>query len=92
MIRGGLVAELEDDRVTWIDGVVTALGARPKRLTGWDAIAVGERLDAATMDALAERAHRQCTPLENIIVDADRRKAMVPVYVSRALDGLNPTP
>lgn len=81
-------AEFDGGRVTHIDGVVTALGARPKRLTGWDTIAEGQPLSEAVIDQLAARAHKQCTPLENIIVDADWRKAMVPVYVSRALQDL----
>jgi len=81
-------AEFDGDQLTQIDGVVTGLGARPKRLTGWDSIAIGHALDEATIDRLSERAHKQCTPLENIIIDADWRKAMVPVYVARALQGL----
>jgi hypothetical protein len=49
---------------------------------------VGRLLDADIVDELAARAHTQCHPLENIIVDADWRHAMVPVYVRRALQGL----
>jgi len=40
------------------------------------------------VDQLAERAHAQCHPLENIIVDPEWRRAMVPVYVKKALAGL----
>ena len=40
------------------------------------------------IEALAERAYRQCHPLENIIVDPEWRRAMVPVYVRRALNRL----
>ncbi len=72
--------------VTSIDGVVTALGSRPKELTGWDEIAVGARLDDEMVEELAQRAHRQCHPLENIIVDPEWRRAMVAVYVRRALE------
>lgn len=68
-----------------IGGVVTALGSRPKRLSGWDRIAVGRALDDDVIAELAGRAEEQCHPLENIVVDADWRRAMVPVYVSRAL-------
>lgn len=74
-----------EGRVRSIRGVVTALGARPRELTGWDDIAEGEILDDDVVDALAERAHAQCHPLENIIVDPEWRRAMVPVYVRRAL-------
>lgn len=68
-----------------IIGVVSALGARPRMLAGWDEIAVGERLGGGVIDALAARAYAQCHPLENIIVDAEWRRAMVRVYVKRAL-------
>lgn len=79
-----------DGRVDRIRGVVTALGARPRELSGWGEIAGGRRLDDHTVDALAKRAHRQCTPLENHITDAEWRKAMVPVQVRRALRSLRP--
>jgi 4-hydroxybenzoyl-CoA reductase subunit beta len=72
-------------RVTWLRGVVTGLGSRPRELTGWSEIAVGHALDADVVDRLAERAHAQCHPLENMIVDPEWRRAMVPVHVRRAL-------
>ncbi len=79
-----------DDRVESIAGVVTALGSRPRELSGWKEIAVGERLTPEVIEALAERAHQQCIPLENIIVDPDWRRAMVPVYARRLLERLAP--
>jgi len=79
-------ADLEPDgTVRGLEGVVTALGARPRELTGWADVARGRRLDEDVVAELAERAHRQCHPLENIIVDPEWRRAMVPVYVRRAL-------
>ena len=51
---------------------------------------MGETLSQELVEALAQRAHDQCHPLENIIVDAEWRRAMVPVYVSRALRKLIP--
>jgi 4-hydroxybenzoyl-CoA reductase subunit beta len=74
-----------DERVEGIYGVVTALGSRPRTLSGWDDMAVGELLTEDLIEALSERAASQCRPLDNIIVDADWRRAMVPVYVRRAL-------
>ncbi len=71
-----------------VRGVVTGLGSRPRELTGWDAIHEGGPLDDDVVDALAERAHAQCRPLENHIVDPDWRRAMVPVEVRRALTEL----
>ena len=77
-----------DGRVRKLRGVVTALGSRPRELTGWDEIAEGELLGDEVVEALAQRAHKQCRPLDNIIVDPDWRRAMVPVYVRRALEPL----
>jgi len=79
---GGLVESLE--------GVVTGLGSRPRVLAGWSELAVGERWTAELVEALAERAYAQCHPLENMIVDPEWRRAMVPVHVRRALLRLRP--
>ena len=76
----------EDGTVAALKGVVSALGARPRVLTGWGEIATGERLSDDLIEALAGRARSQCRPLDNIIVDPEWRRAMVPVYVRRALD------
>jgi 4-hydroxybenzoyl-CoA reductase subunit beta len=77
-----------EGRVRWLRGVVTGLGSRPRELTGWSGIAEGRHLDPDVVEQLAERAHAQCHPLENMIVDPDWRRAMVPVQVRRALAGL----
>ena len=88
LLTVAVAAEMEEGRVLDIRGVVTALGSRPKVLTGWSDLAVGRVLDDDLVDALAERAHQQCRPLENIIVDPEWRRAMVPIYVRRALGQL----
>ena len=75
-------------RVCQIMGVVSALGARPRLLTGWARIATGHILSEAMIEALAERAYRQCHPLENAIVDTGWRRAMVAVQVRLALRAL----
>jgi len=86
LLTVAVAAELEEDgAVRSLDGVVTALGSRPKELTGWRELAEGRRLDDELMAELAERAHKQCHPLENITLDPEWRRAMVPVYVRRAL-------
>lgn len=80
-------AELEPDgTVRTVRGVVTGLGSRPRELTGWAEAAAGRRLDDELAEELALRAHKQCHPLENMIVDPEWRRAMVPVYVRRALE------
>ncbi len=86
LLTVAVAAEMDDDdTVRSIEGVVTALGSRPRVLSGWADVAQGRRLDEALIDELAQRAHKQCHPLENMIVDAEWRRAMVPVYVKRAL-------
>ena len=64
---------------------MTGLGARPKELIGWDELGEGEVLTDDLIDGLAERAFKQCRPLENMIVETEWRRAMVPVQVTRAL-------
>ena len=78
----------ESGAVKGLTGVVSALGARPRVLAGWPDAAVGWPLDDVMIEALAERARAQCRPLENLIVDAEWRRAMVPVYVRSALEEL----
>lgn len=86
LLTVAIAADVDGDgTVRSIEGVVTALGARPRVLSGWGDVAEGRTLDDEVVDELAARAHRQCHPLENIIVDAEWRRAMVPVFVRRAL-------
>ena len=75
----------EDGTVTGMTGVVSALGARPRVLAGWGRMATGKRLSGDLIEALAARARSQCRPLDNIIVDPEWRRAMVPVFATRAL-------
>jgi 4-hydroxybenzoyl-CoA reductase subunit beta len=77
-----------ENRIRQLRGMVTGLGARPRELTGWEELAEGEILTEELVEGLCERAHKQCHPLENMIVDAEWRRAMVPVHVRRALAGL----
>lgn len=89
LLTVAVAADVENDgTVRSITGVVTGLGARPRELTGWQEAAAGRTLDDELMTELAERAFKQCHPLENIIVDTEWRHAMVPVYVRRALEGI----
>ncbi|MDH5588404.1 MAG: FAD binding domain-containing protein [Gemmatimonadota bacterium] len=86
LLTVAVAAEVDDTGVVRsLGGVVTALGSRPRELSGWREIAVGHPLDEALVDALAERAHAQCHPLENLPADPEWRRAMVPVFVKRAL-------
>ena len=86
LLTVALAAEMDEAGVVGgIMGVVTALGARPRELTGWEDIATGHVLSGDVVDALAERAYQQCQPLDNMIVDPEWRRAMVPVHVRQAL-------
>ena len=88
----GLVVRLEDEnRIASIRLVVSALGSRPREVSGLDDI-VGSRLDDDAVSLIAETAHKQCRPLTNIIVDPEWRRAMVPVYVRRALESVRSEP
>jgi 4-hydroxybenzoyl-CoA reductase subunit beta len=64
--------------------VVSALGSRPREVTGLDELA-DRPLDDATIDDVARLAQQQCRPLTNIIVDPEWRRAMIPVHVRRLL-------
>ncbi len=90
LLNIALLADLNGDAIRDLRIVVSALGARPRVVTGLDKVAFGRTLTAETIDAIAERAFQQCHPLENIIVDPDWRREMVRVYVKRALRGLIP--
>ena len=73
-----------DSRVESLSLVVSALGAKPRVVSGLDKLAGAPLREV--MDAAAQLAFKQCHPLENLIVDPDWRHAMVPVYVRRALE------
>ncbi len=80
VLARGLDGALEALRV-----VVAALGAKPRVVAGLDAIVLGRLPDADLVERVAEAAGRQCHPLTNIAIDTEWRKAMVPVFVRRAL-------
>jgi 4-hydroxybenzoyl-CoA reductase subunit beta len=90
LLSVAVAADVRDDVVAELRIVVSALGSRPRVLTGLDRIAHGERLADDVIDAVAQRAYQQCHPLTNIIVDPEWRRAMVPVFVRRALLDLAP--
>jgi 4-hydroxybenzoyl-CoA reductase subunit beta len=90
LLNVAAAARLESAEIVWLRVVVSALGSRPRVVSGLDRVAVGQRLGPDVIEAVAERAYQQCHPLSNIIVDQEWRRAMVPVYVSRALASLAP--
>jgi len=68
--------------------VVGALASTPRVIDGLDAIATGVPLEATVIRRIAERAYASCHPLPNSDVDADWRRAVLPVHVRRALASL----
>jgi 4-hydroxybenzoyl-CoA reductase subunit beta len=64
---------------------VSGMGSYPRKVGKIEEIVVGSRLDDERIEAVAEQAHRQCHPLANITVDAEWRRAMVPVMTTRVL-------
>jgi CO/xanthine dehydrogenase FAD-binding subunit len=85
LLNVAVAVTVENDTVSTMRIVVSALGSRPRAITGLDAIVNGKPLNAEVAEAIAQRAYQQCHPLTNMIVDADWRRAMVPVHVHRAL-------
>ncbi|HEX6587878.1 MAG TPA: FAD binding domain-containing protein [Longimicrobiales bacterium] len=86
LLNVAVAGELNDDGTCAdVRVIVSALGSRPRVVTGLDKVVPGQRPTAELIDAIAERAFAQCHPLDNIIVDPEWRRAMVPVYVRKAL-------
>ena len=75
----------EDAKVSDLDVVVSALAARPRRVTKARALAEGKRATEVPVDAIGELARTECNPLPNVDNDTAWRKQMVGVLVRRAL-------
>jgi 4-hydroxybenzoyl-CoA reductase subunit beta len=71
-------------RIEALDLVVSALGARPRRVRAATAL-VGEPSAAALIDKLADAAFTECKPLTNLDDDPEWRREMVRVVVKRVL-------
>ena len=75
----------EDGAVADLQMVASAIGSYPRKLGQVGTVAVGSRLTDSLVEEVAQEAFRQCHPLDSIPVDAEWRRAMVPVLVRRAL-------
>jgi 4-hydroxybenzoyl-CoA reductase subunit beta len=78
----------EDGSTDTLRLYVSGMGSYPRKVGKVDEIVAGARLDTERIEAVAEQAFRQCHPLSNITVDAEWRRAMVAVAVSRVLHDL----
>ena len=69
--------------------VVSAIAAKPRVVSGLEALLEGRAPGAASIgdavEAVAQSAWRQCHPLINVPYDAEWRRAMVPVMVKRVM-------
>jgi 4-hydroxybenzoyl-CoA reductase subunit beta len=76
--------EGDGDLVRGVDVVVSALGARPRRLRA--AASVAKSASAAQLPALlSEAAFAECKPLSNVDEDTEWRREMVRVLVKKAV-------
>lgn len=78
----------DDAAVDAVEVVVSALAARPRRLTAAQKIPARTARSAELAERISAAARKECKPLENIEGDAEWRHEMVPVVVRRALDRL----
>ncbi|MET0400270.1 MAG: FAD binding domain-containing protein [Longimicrobiaceae bacterium] len=86
LLSVALAADVAEDRtVRTMSLVVSALGSRPRVVAGLEKLVAGRPVGEVA-DAVAQQAFKQCHPLENITVDPEWRRAMVPVYVRRAVE------
>ncbi len=68
--------------------VVGVLGSKPRVVTRLDD-AIGKKLSDPALAALvADRAHAQCKPLENVPYEAPYRRRMIAVHTRRAIESL----
>jgi 4-hydroxybenzoyl-CoA reductase subunit beta len=81
----GVAFRLQEEKVSDLRIVVTALAATPQALRNVGEIAEGRAPDEALWEELGAAAFKQCHPLTNIDGDKTYRREMVAVYVKRAL-------
>src|SRR5262249_43942449 len=70
--------------VTAADVVVSALGARPRRVRAAAKVGRGSSPDRLG-ETLAQAAYAECKPLTNLDDEAEWRREMVPVLVEKAV-------
>lgn len=76
----------DEDSTTSLRLYVSGMGSYPRRVGKVEGIVLGCRLTEEKIEAVAEQAFRQCHPLANITMDAEWRRAMIPVMTSRILN------
>lgn len=77
-----------DGHIDSLRMVTSGMGAYPRKIGKLEEAARGNPLNGAVIDNIAHQAFRQSHPLDNIPVDKDWRRAMVPVLARRALEAI----
>ena len=85
MLSVAFAARVEGGACSGARLVVSAIAAKPRTITGAGELVLGKALDAGAAEALGALAHKQCQPLINVPYDQNYRRAMVPVFVKRAV-------
>lgn len=87
-LRFDLEADDVDSPIRDVRVVVGVLGSKPREVTRMDAV-IGRKLsESAVAEQVAERAHAQCKPLENVPYEAPYRRQMIRVHTRRAVQAL----
>lgn len=74
----------ESSRIVGAEVVVSALGARPRRVRAASKVGPGASAEGLA-EALAQGAFAECKPLTNLDDEAEWRRDMVPVLVRKAV-------
>jgi 4-hydroxybenzoyl-CoA reductase subunit beta len=74
----------QEGQIRAVDVVVSALGARPRRVRAAAKISAGAPAEGLA-EALAVGAYAECKPLTNLDEEAEWRREMVPVLVKKAV-------
>ena len=77
-----------DGHIDSLRMVASGMGSYPRKIGKLEDAALGNRLDDGVIEKITQQAFRQSHPLDNIPVDKDWRRAMVPVLARRALEAM----
>jgi 4-hydroxybenzoyl-CoA reductase subunit beta len=82
-LEAGAAARIAGHRI-----VVGVLGAKPRVISGLDAL-VGRTLgDPTAAKMVCDAVHTQCKPLENVPFEAGYRRSILRVHVRRAIEAM----
>ncbi|MEZ4270585.1 MAG: FAD binding domain-containing protein [Myxococcota bacterium] len=88
LLNVAVLTETDNDNLLLrLDMVISALGARPKRIN-LDKAVSGKKFDSSVIEEAGRKAFNVCRPLTNLATDPQWRRSMVPQLVKRALGRL----